>query len=232
MNAKSKTLIGLLDVLAIIIFNVCFFLLTSQPNILPDGRTTATWINYGCVHGALILFMITPLIYPRNVGKDVSMPIYSATFRFWWFELLLSAILVFLITIPVVYNILIQVVCWGVILAKLIVLALVNLDTSEKQQRHERELLYVKTAECLLKTKLNDVADKEEYRHLEKVYDYIRTSPVKSNSEAQSIELQILQMINLLTTKSDNTNTLALCNDIMHLAQQRNQVLAINNKSL
>lgn len=209
-----------------------FFMLTNQHDILPNGRTTITWINYGCIHAALVLFMITPFLYPRKIWKDVSMPMYSLTFGFWWFELILSTILIFFVTIPEVYNILIQVICWGVVMAKIIVLALVDTDTDQKQQRHEQELLYVKTVASLLKTRLDNETNKEEYRKLEQLYDYIRTSPVKSNSMAQSLELQIIQMISSLISSTDNVDTSALYKEIMRLAQQRNQIIAINNKTL
>ena len=226
MSTKSKTLFLVLDSLFLIVFNVCFFLLTDQ-----EDRTTTTWINYGCIHAAYILFLLTPLLYPKNVAKDVAMPVYSLTFGFWWFELVLSVILM-IVSIQTKYNVIIQVICWAVVLIRLIILSLVNINTSEKQQRHQQELFYVKTAEGLLRTKLDGITDKQEYRQLEQVYDYVRTSPVKSNASAQVLESQILQKINSLVLESDASTISTLCKDILYLAQQRNQNLLTNNSSL
>lgn len=226
MSTKNKTLFIILDSLFLIVFNVCFFLLTDQ-----EDRTTTTWINYGCIHAAYLLFLLTPLLYPKNVAKDVDMPVYSLTFGFWWFELVLSIILMN-VSVSTTYNIIIQVICWTVMLARLIVLSLVNINTSEKQQRHQQELFYVKTAERLLRTKLSSITDKQEYRQLEQVYDYVRTSPVKSNASAKVLESQILQKINSLAVESDASKISTLCKDILILAQQRNQTILINNSSL
>ena len=107
-----------------------------------------------------------------------------------------------------------------------------NINTSEKQQRHQQELFYVKTAEGLLRTKLNGITDKQEYRQLEQVYDYVRTSPVKSNASSQVLESQILQKINSLVLESDASTISTLCKDILYLAKQRNQTLLTNNSSL
>lgn len=226
MSTKNKTLFIILDSLFLIVFNVCFFLLTDQ-----EDRTTTTWINYGCIQAAYLLFLLTPLLYPKNVAKDVDMPVYSLTFGFWWFELVLSIILMN-VSVSTTYNIIIQVICWTVMLARLIVLSLVNINTSEKQQRHQQELFYVKTAEGLLRTKLSSITDKQEYRQLEQVYDYVRTSPVKSNASAKVLESQILQKINFLAVESDASKISTLCKDILILAQQRNQTILINNSSL
>jgi hypothetical protein len=198
-------------------------LLTDQ-----EDRTTTTWINYGCIHAAYLLFLLTPLLSPKNVAKDVAMPVYSITFGFWWFELVLSIILMN-VSIPTTYNIIIQVICWAVMFARLIVLSLVNINTSEKQRRHQQELFYVKTAEGLLRTKLSSITDKQEYRQLEQVYDYVRTSPVKSNASAQILESQILHMINSLVIENDASEISTLCKDILRLAQQRNQTVLTNN---
>lgn len=231
MKAKQLTLFILLGSIFLIVFNVCFFLLTNQTNLFPDGRIDTVWVNYGCIHAAYILLLLTPLLLPRDARKDVEMPVFTLTLSFWWFELILSSVLIFY-AIPLVYNIIIQVICWGGALTRLFILMLVNNDTAEKQQRHANELLYVKTGEGLLKTMLNSIDDKSTYRQVEKVYDFIRTSPLKSTAEMQSIELQILQRIQVLTTTTDGTDIAKLCGEIMKLAQQRNLKLLINNKSL
>ena len=231
MKAKQLTLFILLGTIFLIVFNVCFFLLTNQSDLFPDGRITTTWINYGCIHAAYILLLLTPLLLPRVAQKDAEMTVYTLNLSFWWFELVLSSVLIFY-AIPLVYNVIIQVICWGYALTRLFILMLVNNDTAEKQQRHNNELLYVKTAESLLKTMLNSIDDKATYRQVEKVYDFVRTSPVKSATIVQPTEAKVLQLVQSLVITTDSAEITKLCSEILLLAQQRNQQLLINNKSL
>lgn len=231
MKAKQLTLLILLGTIFLIVFNVCFFLLTNQSNIFPDGRITTTWINYGCIHAAYILLLLTPFMLPRVAQKDVEMPVYTTNLSFWWFELILSSVLIYY-AIPLVYNIIIQVICWGYALTRLFILMLVNNNTAEKQQRHNNELFYVKTAEGLLKTMLDNIDDKATYRRVEKVYDFVRTSPVKSADNVQQTETKILQLIQTLVISTDSSDISKLCDEILVLAQYRNQQLFISNNQL
>ena len=231
MKAKQLTLFILLGAIFLIVFNVCFFLLTNQTEFFSGERTNTMWINYGCIHAAYVLLLLTPLLLPHDARKDVEMPVFSLTFSFWWFELILSSILIYY-NIPLTYNIIIQIICWGGALARSLILMMVNNDTAEKQQRHNNELFYVKTGEGLLKTMLNSIDDRSIYRQVEKVYDFVRTSPHKSTADVRPLESQILQRIQVLTSTKDSTEIAKLCDEIMGLAQQRNLKLIINNKSL
>lgn len=231
MKTQTKVLYISLGAVFLLVFNVCFFIFTAQPELFPNGRIASVWINYGCVHAAYILFLLTPFLYPQNVKEDVALPMFKLTFGFWWFEVALSALLIYY-TIPLAYNVIIQVVCFGIVATRLIIVSLVNINTAEKQRRHSQEIVYVKTAEALLKSKMMTIVDKDTLNQIEKVYDFIRTSPLKSTSEAKSIELEVLDLINSLVMVQEDVEIISLCKQILPLAQKRNQVLIINNKLL
>lgn len=251
----SLTLYAVIGIILLIVFNVCFFLLTSDPTLCPEGRNAAGWVNYACVHLAFLLLLSTPWLYPKNSAPEVAMPVWSITIAFWWLEFLIALypVVILLIRlyrlknnlidlvmegsdyffgyadIPLPYIIGIQTVCWGVVLIALIILYYVNRDTSEKQQRHVQELAYVKTADALLRTRLNSITDKAQYRQIEQVYDLIRTSPLKTTPAAYELESQILSQVSMLAAEQDPAAITKLCADITRMAVQRNQILLLNN---
>jgi hypothetical protein len=229
MKTGTKLIWLILSAMFLIAFNVAFYIITGDTNILPHGRVTSTWINYGCIHLAYAFLLLTPLLYPKNVAKDVAMPVWSLTILFWWFELILSTIFVF-VEIPYLYNILLQVICFCAFGVRLCILVLVNRNTAEKVARHEAELQYVKIAEAQLKMMLSTIQDKNTYKQVEKTYDYIRTSPLRSCAEeAYLIERSVLAQISNLVVQDNNEQIILLANHILKLAQQRNQQLLIHN---
>jgi len=227
----SKLVWGILCAMFIIAFNACFFVLTNDTNLLPNGRIASTWVNYVCVHLAYIMVLLTPFLYPCKVARDVAMPVWTLTLSFWWFELILSTIFIFA-EIPLMYNALVQGLCWCAFIVRLCVLILVNENTNQKQIRHEQEIQYVKTAEGQLKSLLANISDKNTYRQVERLYDYVRTSPVKSKENVHNSEREILSKIAELSSITEDAILIQSCSEILKLAQKRNQQIQINNKSL
>ena len=251
----SLSLYAIIGAILLIVFNVCFFLLTSDPDLCPDGRNAAGWVNYACCHLAFALLLATPWLYPKNATPEIAMPVWTITITFWWVEFLIGLYPVVLLLIrlyqikydlldflmdaseyfrgyadvPLGYIIGLQTVLWGIVLIALIILYYVNRDTTEKQERHTQELAYVKTADALLRTRLNATTDKAIFRQIEQVYDLIRTSPLKSNAAAQQIESQILGQVSALAMEEDPATIKQLCADITRMAVQRNQILLLNN---
>lgn len=231
MKTSTKLIWVGLSVIFLIAFNAVFFVVTGDVNVFPEGRIITTWINYACIHLAYAFLLLTPLFYPRNVAKDVAMPIWSLTILFWWFELVLSAVFIF-VEIPYLYNVLLQIICFCAFLGRLLILILVNRNTAEKAERHESELQYVKTAEAQLKNILLNIQDKATYKQVENLYDYIRTSPLKSCNEVKLLEQNILAQITNLTCQENPELIVLLSKQILKTAQQRNQQLLIKNKKL
>lgn len=251
----SITLYAVIGIILLIVFNVCFFLLTNDPTLCPEGRNTAGWVNYACVHCAFLLLLSTPWLYPKNAAPEIAMPVWGITVTFWWLEFLIALypVVILLIRlycmennlidlmidshdyffgyadIPLPYIIGIQTVCWGIVLIALIILFYVNRDTTEKNQRHQQELAYVKTADALLRTRLNATTDKAMFRQIEQVYDLIRTSPLKTVPAARELESQILSQVSVLAMEEDPAAVKQLCGDITRMAVQRNQILLLNN---
>ena len=66
MKTGTKLIWLILSAMFLIAFNVAFYIITGDTNILPHGRVTSTWINYGCIHLAYAFLLLTPLLYPKT----------------------------------------------------------------------------------------------------------------------------------------------------------------------
>ena len=231
MKAASKIIWVILDSLFLIVFNVCFFVLTTNKEWFPDGRTNVIWLNYGCIHFAYLLLLLSPLLSPRNVAKDTLPSTIMVVFRFWWIELIAGCVLIG-IQIPFMYNVIVQVLLCSIYIGRICIMALANQDTSEKVARHEQELQYVKISEAQLRYMLSSISDKATLRKVEQVYDYIRTSPLRSHPQVHSIEQQVIDKVSMLSMLDDKEQIASLADEIMRLAKQRNQQLLILQEKL
>lgn len=231
MKTASKIVWVIFDSIFLIIFNFVFFIVTSNTDWFPDGRIDTTWLNYGCVHFAYLLLLLSPLFTPRNVAKDTMPSTVVTVLRFWWVELIVACVLIAW-QIPFLYNICVQMVLIAWFVARICIIALANMDTAQKVERHEKELQYVKIAEAQLRFLLSSISEKKTSKTVETLYDYIRTSPLRSNVDVYALEQQILERVSLLTSLKTNEQIVAVANETLILAKQRNQQLLIFNKSL
>lgn len=231
MKASSKITWIIIESLFLIVFNICFFLATANEEWFSDGRTNVIWLNYGCVHFAYLSLLLSPLFIHKNVAADVVPSTVAVVFRFVWIELFVSCVLI-AVQLPLAYNMVIQTILIAAYITRFCILFLVNQNTSEHIARHEQELEYVKTAEAQLRFFLSSISDKQTVRHVEQLYDYIRTSPLRSCSQVQAIEQQILAKVSVLTATDDAKQITSLSVEILRLAKLRNQQLLILNKKL
>ena len=104
--------------------------------------------------------------------------------------------------------------------------------TAKSVEKHESELIYVKESCSMLKAIMSDISDKQLYRKVEKAYDLIQSSPVKSATNVLSIESQIISEINDLSLLVRNNNAAAISTStdkIVRLANERNRLLRLSN---
>lgn len=123
----------------------------------------------------------------------------------------------------------VNVILAGAAIIYLLANALAAEDTAEKQERHEQELIYVKTAAPRLKALVDSASDKKVEAELEKLYYTINSSPLRSNEAAKSLERQVLSLLNDLEDTTDSAEILRLCDEMTKLANRRNRMLNSNN---
>lgn len=120
----------------------------------------------------------------------------------------------------------VNVVLLGAALVYLLANGLVNADTAAQQERHERELHYVKTAASRIKAMVDAATDKRSEAELEKLYYAVNSSPLRSCGAAHSVEQQLLAMLDDLEDSPDAATTERLCKEMVRLANRRNRIVS------
>lgn len=201
---KKRTLWMLLDLVFLIVFNVVFFVAggTNHP--------ASVWISYGFIHFAYIMLLITPFLIRRSTNTAVlGFPLYSISSAYFIVAFVVG--LIFIFAHPESYKgeLIVQVIISGIYAVMLISHMIANESTADSIERHEMELRYVRDASSKLKGIMDSVSDKKLHKKVEKLYDLLHSSPVKSNSSVRDYELMVLELIDALEKNIDRNDNLA-----------------------
>jgi hypothetical protein len=107
-----------------------------------------------------------------------------------------------------------------------------NEHTANNIERREEELKYVKESSSRLDGLLKQISDNATRKKVEKAYDLIHSSQVKSSYKVKSIEQDVIDEIDKLENalKQTNFETIQLIVDkICNLANERNRQLKLMN---
>jgi len=107
----------------------------------------------------------------------------------------------------------------------LLINVVANKQTAEALEKRQEEINYIKIASSKLKLLMDRVNDKEAKKKVEKAYDTVYSSPVKSHPDLIDIENHILHTINALEseiTSNNNENIITLVNSILNDVNERN----------
>jgi len=114
---------------------------------------------------------------------------------------------------------------YGVIL---IANLLANERTADAEEKRQHEINYVKEASAKLKGILDRTSDKEAKKKVERVYDAVYSSPVKSNANITSIESNIMNLICNLeraVTENDTEQINIISDTVLSAVNERNRNL-------
>ena len=219
----------LLDSLFIIVFNLLFFMLGDAGN-----PQTSVWICYGFIHFAYFVLLLTPLLVRKgNTSTDYRRPLYVATTSYFLVELLVGVTLILIAPETVKVTIIIQVVLAAIFLGWLLMHLIANEHTADNIKRHETELQYVKISSAKLQSVLQQITDRAIAKKVERVYDLIHSSPVRSNADVRSLEQQVIneieQLINIVC-QNETEQIVSTADKIYRLAEERNRQLKISNR--
>lgn len=229
-----------------IIFNVVFFILTSDDAII--GRSVTTWISYGFIHVALLFLIFAPaFINKGRSSRDTATSVLIICVVYCLIELTLGMLFIFLTSSVAVesnrffeilhsnpnkFGIITQTILFGLFIITIITLVVINRDTEEKETRQEQELQFIKTAGMHLKLRIQEINDNEIAYKLGHLYDYIRTSPIKSTADIQKIECEIMEDIQEIMKTNDKERITQLIDNALSLTKQRNMELSLKNRQL
>ena len=220
---KKRMLWIFLDLVFLIVFNVVFFTVkgTDQPS--------SVWISYGFIHFAYIMLLVTPLLIRRSANTAIlGFSLYSISSIY--FIIAFIAGLIFIFIQPESYKaaLIVQVIIVGIYAVMLISHMIANERTADSIEQHEMELQYVKDASSKLKRIMDSISDKQLSKKVEKLYDLLHSSPVRSNDSVHDYELSVLNLIDVLEEilgRNDIPAAETIISRIEQYANERNRIL-------
>ncbi|MDF2854631.1 MAG: hypothetical protein K0Q87_482 [Neobacillus sp.] len=217
----------ILDVIFLIIFNALFYVLSGIEH------SVSVWMSYGFIHFAYFMLILIPLLLRK--GKSVAVfgfSLYSISSIYFLVEFVTG--IMFILNAPESYSsaLLVQLIIAGLYGFMLISHMIANEHTANVEEERHYQIAYVKAASIKLKGLLESVSDKETKKKVERVYDAVYSSPVKSHPNLAQLENRMLQDINELEnaiSRGSNENIFSLSNSLLSAANERNMLLRMLN---
>jgi hypothetical protein len=224
---KTKIFWSLLDSIFLIVFNLYFFLLKD-----PDHVTSA-WISYASIHFAYLMLLATPYYVRKgSTSDDYGRPIFLITTSYFFLTLIVGVVFILISLESITVTLLIQITIAAVFAVLLLVNLIANEHTADNVEKREIELKYVKEASSKLNSILNQLSDKNHQKLVEKAYDLIRVSQVKSSNNVQSLEQEVFDQISVLEELIKNKRGEKVeetITKVCHSAEERNRKLKLLN---
>ena len=192
MKRENKLWI-ILDLIFLVIFNALFFGLGGI------DHNASVWISYVFIHFAYIMLLLTPKFIRTGKSSAVfGFSIYFISSLYFLLELITG--ITFILLSPESFRIpfLVQLCIAGLYGIILVSNLIANERTANAQEKQQKHIDYVKKASVKMKELLDKTQDIEAKKKVEKVYDAIYSSPVKSHPNLEQIEEKIISSINEL----------------------------------
>jgi len=217
---KTNTLWIILRLIFPVVFNAAFFVLGGV------DHKASVWISYGFIHFAYLML----LLMPKLIRKGKSVAVFGASLYLVsavYFFVAFATGIAFILNSPDSYKTAfsVQLCLAGLYSIVLISNTIANVYTADSEEMRQYQVEYVKAASAKLKSLLEVVSDKEAKKKIEKIYDALYASPVKSHLDLAQVESQILMSIN----KLDNAVSIKNKDDIISLSDSL--LIAVNERN-
>jgi len=203
-----------------VVFNLMFFLMGGT------DRTTSVWISYGFIHFAYLMVLLTPVLIRKDKSAVVfGFTLYVTSICYFLLELVIGGLFILIPWFGPKTTVVIQAIITGLYGAMLIAHLIANEKTADAQQTRQVQIDYIKNASVNLKILLGRIHDKETYRKVERAYDALYSSPVKSYHEFERMEKDILSTIDTLDhaiTANNKDTILSLADSLLRAIDERN----------
>ena len=222
----------ILDLIILIIFNVFFFVIGGSKNNA-SVNNVSVWISYGFIHFAYFMLLITPFLIRKGKSASVfGLSLYSISTVYFIIEFVTG--IIFILASPESYiaALLVQLGIAGLYGIILVSNMIANEYTANAEEIRQHQIDYVKKASAKLKGLLDTINDKDVKKVVEKLYDVIYSSPVKSHPNFAHMENLILQSIDELENEvftGNKEKLLSLANSLLAAVNERNSGLKTLN---
>jgi len=224
---KTNFLWIILNLIFLVIFNVFFFILGGI-----EYKASA-WISYGFIHFSYFMLVFTPLLIRRSKSTAVfGFSLYSISVAYFLIEFITG--IAFIIISPEKYTValLVQLSTAGFYGIILISNMIANEHTANTEEKRQSQISFIKDSSVKLKGLMESTNDKDIKKKIEKAYDAISSSPVKSQRELMEIEYNIFQIVNDLeyVIQEDNKEKIiSYVDSLLKTINERNMKLKTLN---
>ncbi|MBQ6907068.1 MAG: hypothetical protein IJQ28_01705, partial [Clostridia bacterium] len=194
---------------------------------------TSVWLSYAFIHFAYLMVILTPVLVRNSSSASVfGFALGSISATYFFVEFFVGIIFIFLKLESVKIPFIVQIIIFGFYAAMLLSHMLANENTADSIERHEVELKFVKECSAKLKFLMDNTQDAGLKKSIEKAYDTVHASQVKSNIAVRNIELYVMKLIETLISQVRSGATeqaKSTVSQIIHSVNERNTQLKLMN---
>jgi hypothetical protein len=172
------------------------------------------------------MLLLTPLLIRGGKSKAVfGFSLYSISAAYFLGEFVTGVI--FILLSPENHKIafLVQLCIAGLFAVILISHMIANEHTAETEEKRQYQIEYVKDASAKIKSIIDRINDKGTKKKVERIYDAIYSSPVKSHPNLAKMENSILSSINELddaVSTGNKESIISLADSLSAVINERN----------
>jgi hypothetical protein len=220
---KENILWIALDLIFLVFFNILFFVLGGVEHNI------SVWLSYGFIHSAYLALLLTPwLIRGGKSAAVFGFSLYSISAAYFLVEFVTG--IIFILLSPENYRLafLIQLCIAGLYVVILISSMIANEHTADAEEKRQYQIEYVKAASEKIKSMADRINDKGAKKKVERLYDTIHSSPVKSHPNLAQMESRILLSVNELddaVSRENNESIILLADSLLAAINERNSRL-------
>lgn len=229
MNKKSILYI-LLDLVFLAVFNTVFFVIggTEHP--------ASVWISYGFIHFSYLMILVTSFLIRKSSSAAVfGFSLYSVSAVYFFAEFIVGLVFIFIGSESYKVSLVVQVIIAGIYTIMLLSNLIANEYTSDRVERHEDEVAYIKNAASRVKNLMGKASDKKANKEIERAYDTLHSSPSRSVATVKLLEEEIKNKVTDLedAVAADETAAIiTIAGKIVAKTEERNRKLKIANQGI
>ena len=221
---KKNLLWTTLNLIFLVVFNVLFFAMGGG-----DVPRTSVWISYVFIHFAYLMLVLTPKLIRAGTSKAIfGFSLFSISAFYFLIEFVTGITFILVASESYKVALVVQLCIAGLYGILLVSHMLANEYTAEAEEKRQSQIAYVKDASVRLKNLLENISDKETKKKVERVYDALSSSPVKTHPDLAQKENQILQSINELeraVSRGNKEDIVSVANSLVFSINERNNLL-------
>lgn len=205
--------------LLIVVYNICFFILT-------DLYTSSKWIVYVFTMLALTL-QIGLSCWIKNIDeKEVSLSsvIYISGFVYIAFQIVIEKLLMYIPNVKITFVI--ELVACAVFLILLVGMGLSKNIMGQTEEMYQNNTVFIRNMHIRVTQLKLHINDSKFVKELEKLEDALKYSDPVSNVKLQEIELQLEESIKKIeiAAESNPDNIYWLISQTLKLLEERNNI--------